>query len=63
MLGIVFVGLGLGAVLGYLLRRRTDRDLAKTSAVLTGLLGLSMVVGAYSSIASILARWSTALWT
>ena len=63
MLGILVLGLGLGATVGFVLRRRTDRRLDRPSAVMIGLLGLSMIVGVYSSIASILARWSTALWT
>ena len=63
MVGLVLVGLGLGAALGLIIRRFTDRNLNRPSAVTVGLFGVTMVVGIYPSVASVFARWSTALWT
>ncbi len=63
ILGLILVGLGLGAVLGLIIRRFTDGNLDCPSAVMVGLLGMMMVVGIYPLIASIFARWSTALWS
>ena len=63
MLGLVLVGLGLGAVIRLIIRRFTDRNLSRPSAAIAGMLRVSMVVGIYPLIASVFARWSTALWT
>ena len=62
MFGILLVGLGVGVIVGLAIQRFTDHQLDRPTAVIIGLLGVSMMVGVYSSIASVLARWSTALW-
>lgn len=62
MLGVLVVGFGLGLILGLLIRRVTDRKLDRPASAIVGLLGLSMVVGLYPTVASIFARWSTELW-
>ena len=62
MFGVSLVGLGLGAILGLLLDRVTDKNPNRIGALIVGLLGVSMIVGVYPSIASVFARWSTSLW-
>lgn len=58
VLGVVAVGMGAGA----LVRRWAGTRLDRAGAVLSGLLGITMVIGIYPEIASTFARWSTALW-
>lgn len=58
VLGVIAVGLAAGA----LLRRWTGARFDRVGAVLSGLVGITMVIGIYPDIASTFAQWSTALW-
>lgn len=58
VLGVVAVGLAAGVLVG----RWSGTRLERAGAVLSGLVGITMVIGVYPKIASTLAQWSTALW-
>lgn len=61
MTGLLIVGLGLGAAIGWLLRNRTRLGPDRLASVFLAVLGLLMITGLWSSLASALARWSTEL--
>lgn len=62
LVGVVLVGLAIGAGVGLLARRLSRRLPNRSGAVVAGLYGLTMVLGIYPKLASELARWSTELW-
>ncbi|MFZ0625937.1 MAG: hypothetical protein WAN34_05545 [Acidimicrobiia bacterium] len=62
MIGVVVVGLAIGQLLRKILRKRFGHRLDQVGAAVVGIIGLTMIVGLYSPIASVLARWSTLWW-
>jgi hypothetical protein len=62
LLGVIVVGVAVGLGASALVSRWTGRTLDKAGAVVSIVLGLTMVLGIYPKIASTLARWSTVLW-
>jgi cytochrome c biogenesis protein CcdA len=62
MVGVVGVGLLLGQLARAIIEQVFDRRVGRFGAVVVGATGLLMLVGLYSSISSVLARWSTAWW-
>ena len=62
MLGLVVAGLAIGFGIQWLMRRFSGQKPEKPTAVVFGLLGLLMITGLYSSVASVFARWSTEIW-
>lgn len=63
ILGVVFVGLVIGHVVRVVTRRTLETRRSRIGAGAIVLVGASMIVGLYSSVASVLARWSTSIWT
>jgi cytochrome c biogenesis protein CcdA len=62
LLGVIAVGLAIGLAGGAVLDRLGRGPSTKAGAGVVAALGLTMVLGVYPTIASALARWSTALW-
>ncbi len=62
LLGVIVVGLLIGLAVGALIRRRKGGRLENAGAAVAVVLGLTMILGIYPKIASMLAQWSTALW-
>lgn len=62
MIGIVVVGLAVGQLLRKILRKYFGHRLDRFGALVVGIIGLTMIVGLYSRLASVLARWSTSWW-
>jgi cytochrome c biogenesis protein CcdA len=62
LFGVIVIGVAIGLAVGALIRRWNGERAERTGAVIAIVLGLTMVLGIYPTIASTLARWSTALW-
>lgn len=62
-LGLLVVGLTIGALLRLIVRRFGVWSPRGFGPIGIGLIGLAIVLGVYSSAASLLARWSTSLWS
>ena len=62
LLGVIAVGLAIGLAGGVALEWLRRGPSTKAGAGAIAALGLTMVLGVYPTIASMLARWSTALW-
>ena len=62
LIGVVAVGFAIGLAGGAVLERLGSGTSTKAGAGVVAAVGLTMVVGVYPTIASALARWSTALW-
>jgi cytochrome c biogenesis protein CcdA len=63
MIGVVVVGLAIGQLLRKILQSRFGDRLDRVAEAVVAILGLSMVVGLYTPVASVLARWSTSWWS
>lgn len=62
LVGVTGVGLLIGAAIGRLVGESRKPAANRAGSLVASILGLTMVLGVYSSIASVLARWSTELW-
>ena len=62
LVGVMSVGLIVGAAIRLLLGRRHLELPRWVAPAVVGALGLLMVTGLYGDVASTLARWSTSIW-
>lgn len=62
LVGVIGVGLLIGMAIRRVAGESKETSVARAGSVVAAVLGLSMVLGLYSGIASVLARWSTSLW-
>ncbi|MGB8360970.1 MAG: hypothetical protein WCE80_06175 [Acidimicrobiia bacterium] len=62
LIGVMSVGLIVGAAVRLVLSRRGPEVPRWLAPIALGALGLLMVTGLYGSVASTLARWSTSIW-
>lgn len=62
MVGVVLVGLSVGQLTRVIVERGLYLRVGRFGSVVVGTLGVLMLVGLYSPISSVLARWSTAWW-
>lgn len=62
LIGVVGVGLLGGWGVSRFVGESRSASTTRAGSVVAGILGLTMVLGLYSDIASVLARWSLDLW-
>jgi cytochrome c biogenesis protein CcdA len=62
IVGVVLVGFAIGWGVAKLLRDRAPELRRRSVGIASGLIGLSMLVGLYSDISSVLVSWSYKLW-
>lgn len=62
ILGVLLVGFLVGWAATRLLGDRVSNRIERSGAVVLGLIGITMTIGIYQTIASMLAGWSYSLW-
>jgi cytochrome c biogenesis protein CcdA len=62
IVGVVLVGFAIGWGVAKMLRDRAPELRRRSVGIVSGLIGLSMLVGLYSDISSVLVSWSYKLW-